>query len=102
MQRLRDRIQDYKDKEEEAEPQDDEDDVNDEEVEPEEEQEEEDEGSEDEEGSGPRCFIDPVFADAQIQVMEDIQYGSAFNAMTGQQQDLMLDAYLPPDSDSRD
>ena len=32
----------------------------------------------------------------------DIKYGSAYNALTKQQQDLMLDAYLPPDSDPRE
>ena len=50
--------------------------------------------------SGARCFIDPVFD--EILTTEDIQYGSAFNAATGQEQALLLDAYLPPASDQRD
>ena len=52
--------------------------------------------------STPHCFIDPVYTQDQIQVMQDIQYGSAYNHKTQQEQDLMLDAYLPPDSDKRD
>ena len=35
-------------------------------------------------------------------MIPDIQYGSSFNQMTQQQEDLMLDAYLPPDSDTRE
>ena len=52
--------------------------------------------------STPHCFIDPVWTQDQIQVTPDIQYGSAYNHKTQQEQDLMLDAYMPPDSDTRD
>ena len=51
--------------------------------------------------SGLRCFIDPVYTSKEIQTINDIKYGTAFNDMTGQDQDLMLDAYLPPDTDTR-
>ena len=60
-----------------------------------------DEAEEEKDGdSSARCFIDPVFD--EILTTEDIQYGSAFNAATGQEQALLLDAYLPPASDLRD
>ena len=58
-----------------------------------------DQDDDDDNNSKARCFIDSVFKEDQIQVFEDIQYGSAYNQMTEQQQDLMLDAYLPPNSD---
>ena len=52
-------------------------------------------------GSGSRCFIDPIFESSEIQILKDVQYGSAYNPKTKQQQDLLLDVYLPPDSDTR-
>ena len=64
--------------------------------------EEEDEGAEEEVDSDLRCFIDPVFSDDSILTTNNIQYGSAYNDKTEQQQDLILDAYFPPDSDTRD
>ena len=64
--------------------------------------EEEDEGAEEEGDSNPLCFIDPVFSGNSIQTIKDMQYGSAYNDKTEKQQDLMLDAYFPPDSDTRD
>lgn len=35
-------------------------------------------------------------------MLNDIQYGVAYNQKTEDYQDLMLDVYLPADSDSRD
>ena len=49
----------------------------------------------------PSCFIDPVYTLDDIIIRKDIQYGSAFNHATNQTQDLLLDAYLPPNSDKR-
>ena len=51
------------------------------------------------EGPDLQCFIDPVFSGDSIQTIKNIPYGSAYNTKTEQQQDLMLDAYFPPDSD---
>ena len=61
--------------------------------------EQEDEVAEDDDDSNPLCFIDPVFAKNEVKQIKDIQYGSAFNDKKGKQEDLLLDAYLPPDSD---
>ena len=61
--------------------------------------EQEGEVDEEDDDSNPRCFIDPVFAKNEIKQIPDIQYGSADIKNGKQQQDLMLDAYLPPDSD---
>ena len=52
-----------------------------------------------EEKSKPRCFIDKVFASDSIQEKKNIQYGSNFNPSTWSNENLMLDAYLPPESD---
>ena len=49
--------------------------------------------------SEPRCFIDKVFASDSIQEKKNIQYGSNFNPSTWSNENLMLDAYLPPESD---
>ena len=48
------------------------------------------------------CYIDPVFDKDDIQITRDIQYGSSWNGKTNSTQLLMLDAYLPPDSDTRE
>ena len=68
-----------------------------------------DDGSSDDDAGGNavvdsdvRCFIDPIYDDRDVRVLEDISYGSAKNAATDQQQDLLLDAFLPPTSDTRD
>ena len=53
-------------------------------------------------GSGARCFIDPVFKSNKLRILKDIQFGSNYNPKTEQQEDLLLDAYFPPDSDTRD
>jgi acetyl esterase/lipase len=50
----------------------------------------------------PTCFIDESFSKESINSMIDIQYGSAFNHKTNETENLMLDAYFPPDSDTRD
>lgn len=49
----------------------------------------------------PRCFIDPLWANSSIRVVEDIAYGAAFNNATHRDQVLLLDAYLPPSPDNR-
>ena len=62
---------------------------------------ENDESSE-EDDSTARCFIDPIFEEDEINRVNNIKYGSAIIHETQQQQDLLLDAYFPPDSDLRD
>jgi len=47
------------------------------------------------------CFKDFVWNEDEITVQRNIKYGSAFNNETGEEVDLLLDAYLPPDSDKR-
>ena len=44
--------------------------------------EQEDEDSGQDNDSNLRCFIDPVYDQTEIQVFEDIKYGSAYNHMT--------------------
>ena len=34
--------------------------------------------------SDVRCFIDPIYDDRDVRVLEDISYGAAFNAATDQ------------------
>ena len=48
------------------------------------------------------CYIDPIWDKSDIQVFKDIQYGSAYNMATNSTQTLLLDAYLPPNSDQRE
>ena len=48
------------------------------------------------------CFIDPIFNETDIQKISNIQYGSAYNAYTNSTESLLLDVYLPPDSDDRE
>lgn len=47
------------------------------------------------------CFVDRVWPWTDVQVRRDIGYGSAVNPFTGLDQDLLLDIYLPPESDRR-
>ena len=49
--------------------------------------------------SNHRCFIDPVFPESEIQTIKDIQYGAAINKYSHREQNLLLDAYLPPEWD---
>jgi len=48
-----------------------------------------------------RCYVDPVWDASDIQITKDIKYGSNYNNLTRKQQDLLLDIYQPPDSDTR-
>lgn len=48
-----------------------------------------------------QCYLDPLWPASSLSVVTDIAFGSAFNNKTGAQQELLLDAYLPPDSDNR-
>jgi len=49
----------------------------------------------------PRCYLDSVWSNSSLRVLSNIPYGSSFNNKTGTQQQLLLDAYLPPASDTR-
>ena len=49
--------------------------------------------------SNHRCFIDPVFPESEIQTIKDIHYGAAINSSSLREQNLLLDAYLPPEWD---
>ena len=60
------------------------------------------EGATEWDGTSPRCFIDPVFAKKKIQKLKDIEYGSNFNPKTKKEEKLLLDAYFPDDSDTRE
>ena len=48
-----------------------------------------------------RCYLDPVWSESALRLLPNIAYGSAFNNKTGEQQELLLDAYFPPTSDNR-
>jgi acetyl esterase/lipase len=45
----------------------------------------------------PKCWRGAVFSNKELKRYRDIQYGSAFNELTKQEEPLLLDAYLPPD-----
>ena len=47
------------------------------------------------------CFVDPVWPDGAVGVKYGIPYGSNFNNQTGKVQELTLDLYTPPVSDTR-
>jgi len=47
------------------------------------------------------CFCDPVYQESEMQVQNDLQYGSAFNVPRGEQEMLLLNLYQPPASDAR-
>jgi len=47
------------------------------------------------------CFKDFVWDEDEIAVYRDVKFGSSFNNETGKEMDLLLDAYLPPDTDKR-
>lgn len=42
------------------------------------------------------CYVDVLFTAEQIDVLEDVEFGSAWNNLTRSEQVLTLDAYLPP------
>merc|ERR1712227_399883 len=44
---------------------------------------------------------DYVWKEDEIILSQDVKYGSAFNNATGKEEDLLLDVYLPPESDKR-
>jgi len=48
----------------------------------------------------PQCYLDPLWNASSLRVLSDIVFGSSFNNKTGVQQELLLDAYLPPESDN--
>jgi len=50
-------------------------------------------------GSTP-C-VDPAWSSSDIQIVRDVAFGSAFNFVTGKNETLLLDAYMPPAGDSR-
>jgi len=52
--------------------------------------------------SGRGCFRDVAWRREDIQIIEDIEFGAAFNPATGETEVLHLDAYLPPESDDRE
>jgi len=47
------------------------------------------------------CYVEPAWSSEEIDVHRSIQYGNAFNHFTRRQEDLHLDAYFPPASDTR-
>jgi hypothetical protein len=52
--------------------------------------------------SQSRCFIDPVWNASELLWTKNKEYGSAFNALTKQNETLYMDLWAPPpDSDKR-
>ena len=47
------------------------------------------------------CFVEPVWRDSEVGVKYGLPYGSNFNNQTGKVQELTLDLYTPPASDTR-
>jgi len=47
------------------------------------------------------CYVEPTYSTDSIQVMADVQYGSAVNMWSKSNEKLMMDVYFPPDADTR-
>lgn len=47
------------------------------------------------------CYVEPTYSTDSIQVMKDVQYGSAVNMWSKQTESLKMDVYFSPDSDAR-
>ena len=52
-------------------------------------------------GAAPGCFSVPTWNTSDVQVRSGIVYGSAYNNFTKREQQLTLDLYTPPVSDTR-
>lgn len=51
-------------------------------------------------GAGTPC-VSPAWTDKEIQIAPDIEFGSSYNRITKRNETLLLDVYMPPDSDTR-
>lgn len=48
-----------------------------------------------------RCFIDPAWTENEIVELRNRNYSESYNVVLEDDEVLLLDAYLPPDTDNR-